>query len=40
MIKLLKLLNHKLNVLFEADSYDVNEYLGEKWLCHTNQKEY
>ena len=28
MIKLFKIWNHKLNVLFGSDTYDVNEYLG------------
>ena len=30
MIKLLKILNHKLNVLFGSDTYNVNEYSGEE----------
>jgi len=30
MIKLFKMWNHKLNVLFGSDTYNVNEYLGEE----------
>jgi len=29
MIKLFKILNHKLNVLLGSDTYNVNEYLGD-----------
>jgi len=30
MIKVFKIWNHKLNVLFGSDTYNVNEYLGDE----------
>jgi len=30
MIELFKIWNHKLNVLFGSDTYNVNEYLGDE----------